>query len=107
MAMQKIKTGDEVIILIGKDKGRTGKVLKVITEAHQQRVVVEGLNKKIKHVRPNPQKNETGGRLEREAPVDVSNVAIFNPKTKKADRVGFKELKDGKKVRIFKSNQEE
>ncbi|HLD16896.1 MAG TPA: 50S ribosomal protein L24 [Coxiellaceae bacterium] len=107
--MQKIKSGDEVILIAGKDKGRTGKVLRVVEvgKEKKRRVVVEGLNLVKEHVRPNPQKNIQGGIIEKEAALDVSNVAIYNAKTKKADRVGIKVLKDGKKVRVFKSNNEE
>lgn len=103
MAMRKIKKDDMVIVITGKDKGRSGKVVRVIAK---DRVLVEGVNMQKKHVKPNPNKNEQGGILEREGSIHVSNVAIFNPTTKKADRVGFKTLKDGKKVRCFKSNDE-
>jgi large subunit ribosomal protein L24 len=104
MAMQRIKTGDEVIVITGKYKGQTGKVMKVVKDA--KRVLVEGVNMVKKHVKGNPNKNEQGGILEREAPIHVSNVALLNPATSKADRVGVKVLKDGKKVRYFKSNDE-
>ena|SRR3990167_4605370 len=103
MAMRKIKRDDTVIVITGKDKGRTGKVIKVLPD---RKVLVEGINLVKKHVRPNPNKGEQGGILERELSVNVSNVAIWNPATKKPDRVGFKILKDGKKVRYFKSNDE-
>ncbi len=99
----KIRTGDEVILIAGKDKGRRGKVVSV--DKTKQRVRVEGLNLMKKHVRPNPQIGQTGGIVEKEASIHISNVAIFNPMTKKADRVGYK-LTDGKKIRVFKSNQE-
>lgn len=98
----KIKTGDEVVLLVGSEKagkGKRGRVTKVLPNG---KVVVEGLNLKTKHVRPNPQLQVEGGRTTEEAPVDVSNVAIWNPETQKADRVGFKFV-DGKKVRFFKS----
>lgn len=101
--MQKLRTGDEVIVLTGKSNGQRGKITKLITD--KGRVVVEGLNMMKKHVRPNPQAGVQGGIEEREAPMDISNVAIFNPKTGKADRVGFK-VEDGKRVRIFKSDGE-
>ncbi|TQV74761.1 50S ribosomal protein L24 [Aliikangiella marina] len=101
--MQKLRTGDEVIVLTGKSNGQRGKITKMITD--KGRVVVEGLNMMKKHVRPNPQAGIQGGIQEKEAPMDISNVAIFNPKTGKADRVGFK-VEDGKRVRIFKSNGE-
>lgn len=100
--MKRIKKGDEVIILIGKDKGRHGKVLNVSLD----RVLVEGINMVKKCVRPNPNKNEQGGIIDREASLALSNVALYNPSTKKADKVGFKILADGKKIRVFKSNGE-
>ena len=103
MAMKKIKKDDMVIVIAGKDKGRTGKVIKLVAK---DRALVEGVNMVKKHVRPNPQKNEQGGILDREAGIHVSNLAILNPVGKKADRVGFKTLEDGKKVRYFKSNDE-
>ena len=91
-------------MIAGKDKGRSGKVLKTLPK--QNRLLVEGVNIIKKHVKPNPNKGEQGGILERESNIHTSNVAIFNPTSKKADRVGFKVLKDGKKVRYFKSNDE-
>lgn len=103
MSARKIKTGDSVIVIAGRDKGRTGSVLR---KASKDRLIVEGLNMVKKHVKPNPNKGEQGGILDRETGIHISNVAILNPATKKADRVGFKILKDGKKVRVFKSNQE-
>lgn len=99
--MNKIKAGDQVIVTTGKNKGVVAKVLRVLGE----RVVVEGANMIKKNVRPNPQKGIEGGIVSREAPLSASNVAIYNPVTKKADRVGFK-VEDGKKVRIFKSSGE-
>ncbi|MBE0366489.1 MULTISPECIES: 50S ribosomal protein L24 [Pseudoalteromonas] len=96
----KIRRDDEVIILAGKDKGKRGKVLSVVTEAG--RVFVEGINLIKKHQKPVPQLQQAGGIVEKEASIDVSNVAIFNQETGKADRVGFK-IEDGKKLRIFKS----
>lgn len=102
--MNKIKKGDEVIILAGKSKDLRGKVLSVISEG--TKVLVEGANLIKKHVKPNPNTNTQGGIVEREAPLSISNVAIYNPVTKKADRVGFKVLENGKKVRYFKSNGE-
>ena len=104
MAMQKIKVGDNVIVTTGREKGRTGKVLRVLNK--ENRVVVEGLNIVKKHVRPNPNKNEQGGIREREASMHISNVGLVNPTTAKVDRVGFRYLDDGKKVRYFKSNNE-
>lgn len=101
--MRKIRKGDEVIVLAGKDKGRRGAVLHVLADGH---VVVEGVNLVKKHQKPNPVKGLAGGIVEMSKPVDVSNVAVFNPATQKADRVGFRILDDGRKVRFFKSNGE-
>ena len=101
--MRKIKSDDEVIVIAGKDKGKRGKVVKVLSD---NRVIVSGVQMVKKHQKPNPQAGVAGGIVEKEAPIQVSNVAIFNPATEKADRVGFKVLEDGKKVRVFKSNGE-
>jgi large subunit ribosomal protein L24 len=101
--MQKIKLGDTVTVLTGKDKGRTGRVLSL---GKKERIIVEGVNLIKKHVRGNPQKNEQGGIIEREAGVHISNLAILNPQSNRADRVGIKVLEDGKRVRYFKSNGE-
>ena len=101
--MSKIKKGDDVIVITGKDKGKRGTVLRVVDLDH---VIVEGANRVKKHQRPNPMKNTTGGIVEREMPLHVSNIAIFNPATKKADRVGVKVLEDGRRVRFYKSNGE-
>ncbi len=100
--MQKIKRDDEVIVLAGKDKGKRGKVRRVLDD---KRLVVSGVNMVKKHTRPNPQMGVQGGIVEKEAPIQVSNVAIFNPGTGKADRVGFR-VEEGKKVRIYKSSGE-
>ncbi|HRH72121.1 50S ribosomal protein L24 [Zoogloea sp.] len=100
--MNKIRKGDEVAVLTGKDKGKRGTVLRVDGDV----VVVEGINRVKKHVRPNPMKGQVGGIVEKEMPIQVSNVAVFNAATQKADRVGFKVLEDGRKVRFFKSNGE-
>ncbi len=100
--MLKIKRDDEVIVLAGKDKGKRGKVRKVLAD---NRVVVAGVNMMKKHTRPNPQMGVAGGIVEKEAPIQVSNVAIFNPATNKADRVGYK-VEEGTKVRVFKSTGE-
>lgn len=97
----KIRRNDEVIVITGKDKGRTGKVTRVIPS--ENKVLVEGINVKKKHQKANPNLGIEGGIVTVEAPIDVSNVAIYNPETKKADRVGFR-FEDGKKVRFFKSN---
>ena len=99
--MNKIRKGDEVVVLTGKDRGRRGTVLRRIGD---ERVVVEGVNRVKKHVRPNPLKGEVGGIVEKEMSIHVSNIALFNPVTQKADRVGIKTLEDGRKVRFFKSN---
>ena len=99
----KIRRDDEVVILAGKDKGKTGKVTKVLVK--NGKVFVEGVNLIKKHTKPVPQLQQPGGIVEKEAPLQVSNVAIVNPKTGKADRIGFR-IEDGKKVRFFKSNNE-
>jgi len=101
--MSKIKKGDDVIVITGKDKGKRGTVLRVVDLDH---VIVEGANRVKKHQRPNPMKNTTGGIVEREMPLHVSNVAIFNPTSKKGDRIGTKVLDDGRRVRVYKSNGE-
>lgn len=101
----KLRKGDEVIVIAGKDKGRFGKITQVLPKLG--RIYVEDVNIKKKHVRPNPNVQETGGIKEIEAPLQQSNVAIYNTASKKADRVGFKVLQDGRKVRIFKSNGEQ
>ncbi len=99
----KIRKGDDVIIMAGKDKGKRGTVLRI---AGDDRVVVENINLARKHVKPNPNKGEQGGIIDKEMPLHVSNVALYNPATEKGDRVGFKTLDDGRKVRVFKSNGE-
>ena len=101
--MRKIKKGDDVVVTAGKDKGKRGTVLRVVDADH---LLVEGANKVKKHQRPNPMRGLTGGIIEKEMPLHVSNIAIFNPQTRKADRVGFRTLEDGRKVRFFKSNGE-
>lgn len=101
--MRKIKKGDDVIVLTGKDKGKRGTVVNVVAD---DRVVVENVNMVKRHTKPNPQKGIAGGIVEKEASIHVSNIAIFNSATKKADRIGFRTLEDGKKVRFFKSNDE-
>jgi large subunit ribosomal protein L24 len=102
--MNKIRTGDQVIVITGRDKGKRGRVLRRVDD---ERVVVEGVNVVKKHVRPNPLKGVPGGIVEKTMPIHQSNVAIFNPATGKADRVGVKVLADGKKVRVYKSSGEE
>lgn len=108
--MQKIKKGDEVVIITGKDKGKVGKVLKIIMKtkgiSRIRRVIVENANLVKKHVKPNPALGTDGGVEEREASIDASNIAIWNPLTKQGDKVGIKVLDDGRKVRVFKSNNE-
>jgi|TARA_B110000003_G_C16639588_1_gene529658 large subunit ribosomal protein L24 len=101
--MNKIRKGDKVIINTGKDKGKNGIVLSLVDD---KKVLVEGLNMVKKHTKPNPAKGEQGGLISKEMPLDLSNIAIFNGSTKKSDKVTFKTLKDGKKIRIYKSNQE-
>ena len=101
--MEKIRKGDDVIVLTGKDKGKRGSVLRRIDEDH---VLVDGVNRAKKHMKPNPVKGVAGGIVDKDMPIHLSNVALFNPATKKADRVGFKVLDDGRKVRVFKSNGE-
>jgi large subunit ribosomal protein L24 len=101
--MRKIKKGDEVIVLAGKDKGKRGHVLRVVDD---ERVIVENINMVKRHTKPNPHRGLGGGIVEKEAPLHVSNVALFNRVTDKPDRVGFKTLEDGRKVRYFKSTGE-
>ncbi|MDR1935181.1 MAG: 50S ribosomal protein L24 [Candidatus Accumulibacter sp.] len=101
--MEKIRKGDEVIVIAGKDKGKRGAVVRRVGSEH---VVVEGANRVKKHVKPNPVKGIVGGVIDKDMPLHVSNVSLYNPATKKADRVGFKLLENGKKVRVFKSNGE-
>ena len=101
--MRKIKKGDDVIVIAGKDKGKRGTVLRMVDDEH---LVVEGVNVVKKHQRPNPMKNQPGGIVDKEMPLHVSNVAVFNPATQKADRVGIKQLDDGRRVRVYKSNGE-
>jgi len=101
--MAKIRKGDNVVVLTGKDKGKRGVVTLRVDDEH---VVVEGVNRVKKHARPNPMKGLPGGIIEKEMPIHVSNIGLFNPATQKADRVGYKQLDDGRKVRVFKSNGE-
>ena len=101
--MLKIKRDDEVVVIAGKDKGKRGKVLKVL---EKNRLLVAGVQMVKKHQKPNPQAGVVGGIIEKEAPIQVSNVALFNSSTNKGDRVGFKVLEDNKKIRIFKSSGE-
>jgi len=100
--MRKIKKNDDVIVIVGKDKGNRGSVLQVLGDY----LMVAGINKVKKHQKPNPVKGLSGGIVEKELPIHVSNVAIYNATAKKADRVGIKSLEDGRKVRVFKSSGE-
>ena len=102
--MNKIRKGDQVIVLTGRDKGKRGTVTQRVDD---ERLLVEGVNVVKKHVKPNPMKGTTGGVIDKTMPIQQSNVALFNPQTGKADRVGIKILADGKKVRVFKSSGEE
>jgi large subunit ribosomal protein L24 len=101
--MEKIRKGDDVVVITGKDKGKRGTVLRRVDADH---LLVEGVNRVKKHQRPNPMKGLTGGIVEKDMPIHISNVALFNPQTQKADRVGVKTLDDGRNVRVFKSNGE-
>jgi len=102
--MQRIRKGDEVVVITGRDKGKRGTVLRRVNADY---LVVEGVNRAKKHLRPNPMKGVTGGIVDKDMPIHVSNIALYNPQTQKADRVGFKRLDDGRKVRVFKSNGEQ
>ena len=102
--MSKIKKGDNVVVIAGRDKGKRGDVSRIVDADH---VIVNGINTVKKHTKPNPMKNQPGGIVTKEMPIDVSNVAIYNPVTKKADRIGVRTLQDGRKVRFYKSNGEQ
>ena len=102
--MQRIKKGDEIIVISGRDKGKRGSVLRRVDAEH---VVVEGVNRVKKHQRPNPMKGQTGGIIDKDLPIHVSNIALYNPATQKADRAAVKSLEDGRKVRVFKGNGEQ
>ena len=101
--MQKIRKGDQVVVTTGREKGKRGAVLRVLAT----RVLVEGVNRVKKHERPNPLKGQTGGIVDKDLPIHVSKVALFNPATQKADRTGVKTLEGGRKVRVFKANGEQ
>jgi large subunit ribosomal protein L24 len=101
--MEKIRKGDEVIVIAGKDKGKRGAVVRRVGAEH---VVIDGINRVKKHVKPNPMKGEVGGVVDKDMPLHISNVSLYNPATKKGDRVGFKLLENGKKARVFRSNGE-
>jgi large subunit ribosomal protein L24 len=102
--MKRLRKGDEVVVLSGRDKGKRGTVLRRVDAEH---VVVEGVNRVKKHQRPNPMKGEQGGIVDKDLPIHVSNIALFNPGTQKADRTRVKTLEDGRKVRVFKGNGEQ
>jgi large subunit ribosomal protein L24 len=102
--MKRIRKGDEVVVISGRDRGKRGTVLRRVDAEH---VVVEGVNRVKKHQRPNPMKGEQGGIVDKDLPIHVSNIALFNPGTQKADRAGVKTLEDGRKVRVFKANGEQ
>ena len=102
--MRRIRKDDEVVVITGKDKGRRGKVMRIVEDG--ERVIVAGVNMVKRHTKPNPARNVAGGIVEREAAIHISNVMLFNPLTRKGDRVGFRVLEDGRKVRFFKSNNE-
>jgi len=102
--MQRIKKGDEVVVISGRDKGKRGTVLRRVDAEH---LVIEGVNRVKKHQRPNPMKGVTAGIVDKDLPIHISNIALFNPATKKADRAGIKLLSDGRKVRVFKANGEQ
>lgn len=101
--MRKIRKGDDVVVLTGRDRGKRGTVLKIVDADH---LLVEGANRVKKHQKPNPAKGVTGGIIDKEMPIHLSNVALFNPVTKKADRIGIRQLEDGRRVRFYKSNGE-
>ena len=101
--MRKIKKGDNVVVIAGRDKGKRGDVARIIDDTH---VVVNGINAMKKHAKPNPLKNQPGGIISKEMPIHVSNIAIWNPITRKADRIGFRIMDDGRKLRFYKSNGE-
>ena len=101
--MRKIKKGDEVIVIAGRDKGKVGEILQILSDG---RAIVNDVNIVKRHTKPNPMKGQQGGIIEKEASIDISNLAIYNPQSKKADRVGIKSLEDGRKVRYFKSTGE-
>ena len=102
--MNRIRKGDHVVVIAGKDKGKRGDVAKYVDDTH---VIVNGVNTVRRHTKPNPMKNQPGGIVSKEAPIDISNVAIWNPVTQKADRIGFRLMQDGRKLRFFKSNGEQ
>ncbi len=102
--MRKIRKGDNVVVIAGRDKGKRGDVARYVDDTH---VIVNGVNQVRRHTKPNPMKNQPGGILSKEAPIHISNVAIWNPVTQKADRIGFRMMEDGRKLRFYKSNGEQ
>lgn len=102
--MRKLKCDDEVIVITGKDKGKRGSISRLVGD---RKVLVSGVNMVKRHTKPNPNAGQPGGIIEKEAPISISNVAIFNPETNKADKIAIKVLEDGKKKRVFKSNNQE
>ena len=102
--MRKIRKGDNVVVIAGKDKGKRGDVARYVDDTH---VIVNGVNTVRRHTKPNPMKNQPGGIVSKEAPIHISNVAIWNPVTRTADRIGFRMMQDGRKLRFFKSNGEQ
>jgi len=102
--MRKIRKGDNVVVIAGRDKGKRGDVARIVDDFH---VIVNGVNAVKRHTKPNPMKNQPGGIVTKEVPIHVSNVAIWNPVTQKSDRIGFRMMEDGRKLRFFKSNGEQ
>ena len=102
--MRKIKKGDNVVVIAGRDKGKRGDVARIVDDSH---VIVNGVNTVKRHTKPNPMKNQPGGIVSKEVPIHVSNVAIWNPVTQKPDRIGLKLMEDGRKLRFYKSNGEQ
>ena len=103
MATKKIRQGDDVVVLTGRDKGKRGTVLRILPD---ERALVDNVNVVKKHERPNPNKGQTGGIIEKEAPIHISNIALYNPNRQRADRVGVRQLEDGRKVRFYRSDDE-
>jgi large subunit ribosomal protein L24 len=102
--MRKIRKGDNVVVIAGRDKGKRGDVARIVDDSH---VIVNGVNTVKRHTKPNPMKNQPGGIVTKEVPIHLSNVAIWNPVTQKPDRIGFRLMEDGRKLRFFKSNGEQ
>ena len=102
--MRKIKKGDNVVVIAGRDKGKRGDVATIVDDTH---VIVNGVNQVKRHTKPNPMKSQPGGIITKEVPIHVSNIAIWNPVTQRPDRIGFKMMEDGRKLRFFKSNGEQ